>query len=120
MRDLRNAIKSGNKLAAMAVAQFVYVLRKFIGSYYAVLGGLDMLVFTGGIGEHDVATRQEVCADLEELGITLDSARNQSPEKDPGGLAVISAEDSAVKVLIIPAEEDFMIASHVYSLLKAG
>jgi acetate kinase len=116
MRDLRAAIKSGNSLAKMAVGQFAYVLRKFIGSYIAVLGGLDTLVFTGGIGEHDPETRREVCAELEELGIEIDPKRNESPQKDSEDIAVISADNSAVKVLVIPAEEDLMIANHVYSL----
>jgi len=119
MRDLRAAIENGNSRAAMAVAQFIYVLRKFLGSYCAVLGGLDMLVFTGGIGENDVSTREAVCAGLDGLGIALDPARNRSPEKDPDGLATISGDRSAVKVLIVPAEEDLMIANHVYALLEA-
>jgi acetate kinase len=117
MRDLRAAIKSGNSLAKMATEQFAYVLRKFIGSYLAVLGGLDMLVFTGGIGEHDADTRREVCADLEELGIRIDSQRNESLQKDARDIAEISAGNSAVKIVVIPAEEDLMIANHVYSLL---
>ena len=119
MRDLRKAIGEGNSLAAMAVGQFIYVLRKFIGSYVAVLGGLDMLVFTGGIGEHDAATRREVCAGLEDLGIVLDSAKNESLEKDEDDRASISADSSAVKVMVIPPLEDLMIADHVYSLMHS-
>ena len=80
MRDLHNAAKQGKPLAKMATDQFTYVLRKFIGSYIAVLGGLDTLVFTGGIGEHDPATRQEVCAGLEAFQITLDADLNQFAE----------------------------------------
>jgi acetate kinase len=118
MRDLRAAVEQGNALAAMATSQFSYVLRKFIGSYLTVLGGLDMLVFTGGIGEHDAMTRQEVCADLEELGIVIDSSRNPSLQRDAKNQAIISAENSAVKVLVIPPEEDLMIASHVYTLMQ--
>jgi acetate kinase len=119
MRDLRNAIQAGNHQATMAVAQFTYTLRKFIGSYVAVLGGLDMLVFTGGIGEHDADTRREVCAGLEELGIVIDSERNKALQKDANDQATISADDSAVKVMIIPPLEDLMIAEHVYSLLHS-
>ena len=103
----------------MAVDQFTYVLRKFIGSYIAVLGGLDTLVFTGGIGEHDAATRQEVCAGLEAFHIQLDDSLNQSPTEDAGGLATISAADSTVKVMVISAKEDLMIADHVYSLMSS-
>jgi acetate kinase len=119
MRDLRNAAKQGKPLAKMAVDQFTYVLRKFIGSYIAVLGGLDTLVFTGGIGEHDAATRQEVCAGLEAFHIQLDDSLNQSPTEDAGGLATISAADSTVKVMVISAKEDLMIADHVYSLMSS-
>jgi acetate kinase len=118
MRDLRAAIQKGDPLAAMAVAQFSYVLRKFIGSYVAVLGGLDMLVFTGGIGEHDAATRSEVCTGLEELGIVIDGERNKTLQKDANDQAVISADCSAAKVMVIPPLEDLMIADHVFDLLR--
>jgi acetate kinase len=118
MRDLRSAIQAGNHQAAMAVAQFTYTLRKFIGSYVAVLGGLDMLVFTGGIGEHDTATRREVCAGLEGLGIAIDAERNEYPGKDDSDQAIISSDRSTVKVMVIPPLEDLMIANHVYSLMQ--
>jgi acetate kinase len=117
MRDLRGAIQAGNVLAKMAVGQFTYAIRKFIGSYLTVLGGLDMLVFTGGIGEHDADTRAEVCAGLEELRIVIDLERNKSPTKDASGQAVISADHSAVKVVVLSPLEDLMIANHVYSLM---
>ncbi len=118
MRDLRAAIAKGNELAKMAVGQFTYVLRKFLGSYMTVLGGLDLLVFAGGIGEHDVATRREVCEGLEDVGIVLDPARNERLQPDDDGRAVISADGSTVKVMVIPPLEDLMIANHVYSLLN--
>jgi acetate kinase len=113
MQKLRKAIAKGNAAARLAVDEFVYVLRKYIGGYTAVLGGLDMLVFTGGIGENDVATRAEVCAGLEMLGIVLDVARNGSAR----GEAIISADDSRVIVRVIPPAEDLMIANHVCRLL---
>jgi acetate kinase len=94
------------------------VLRKFLGSYIAVLGDLDLLVFTGGIGEHDADTRREVCGGLEARGIFLDAARNQSPQKNAHGQALISTDDSPVKVMVISPLEDLMIANHVYSLLN--
>jgi acetate kinase len=119
MRDLRTAIGKGNELAKMAVGQFVYVLRKFLGGYLTVLGGLDMLVFTGGIGEHDADTRREVCAGIEELGIVLDQSRNESLQKDGNDQAIISADRSSVQVVVLPPEEDLMIANHVYMLLNA-
>ena len=113
MRDLREAIARGDQAARLAVDQFTYVIRKFIGAYIAVLDGLDMLVFTGGIGEHDSATRAEVCAGLESLGILLDPELNQLH-----GEAKISASCSPVTVLVIPAAEDLMIVNHVCGLLE--
>jgi acetate kinase len=111
MRELRKAIAEGNAAARLAVDEFTYVLRKYIGSYIAVLGGLDMLVFTGGIGENDTATRAEACAGLESLGILLDAELNQARDA-----AKISAGGSPVTVRVIPPEEDLMIVNHVRRL----
>src|SRR5258708_31320769 len=72
MRDLREAIKDGNAKARLAVDKFVWTIQKWIGGYVAELGGLDMLVFTGGIGENDIASRPEICQGLERLCILLD------------------------------------------------
>jgi acetate kinase len=113
MRALREAIAQGNAAARLAVDEFVYVLRKYIGGYIAALGGLDMLVFTGGIGENDAATRAEVCAGLEPLGIVLDAGRNSSR-----GEATISSSSSRVTVRVIPPAEDLMIVEHVCRLMK--
>ncbi len=117
MRDLRSAIQAGDPLAAMAVAQFTYAIHKIVGAYLAVLCGLDMLVFTGGIGEHDASTRREICGCLEYVGIVMDPERNKSPKKGASGQGMISADRSAVKVVVLPALEDLMIANHVYSLM---
>jgi acetate kinase len=112
MRDLRDAIAHGNAKARLAVQKFTWTIAKWIGSYVAELGGLDMLVFTGGIGENDSASRAEICAGLGALGITLDPARN-----NVHGAAVISAERSTVTVRVIPPAEDLMIVNHVVRLL---
>jgi acetate kinase len=112
MRDLRDAIKQGNAKARLAVDKFTWTIAKWIGSYFAELGGLDMLVFTGGIGENDIASRAEICAGLGVLGIVLDPARN-----NVRGEAVISAEKSPVTVRVIPPAEDLMIVNHVVRLL---
>jgi len=113
MRGLREAIGAGNAKARLAVDEFVYAIRKFIGAYIAVLGGLDMLVFTGGIGENDSASRAEICAGLECFGIQVDAARNNCR-----GEAVISAEGSPVTVRVIPPAEDLIIVNHVRRLLE--
>ena len=112
MRDLRDAIAHGNAKAQLAVEMFTWTVAKWIGGYVAELGGLDMLVFTGGIGENDIASRVEICAGLGALGITLDAARNNVQ-----GAAVISADHSAVIVRVIPPAEDLMIVNHVVRLL---
>jgi acetate kinase len=112
MRDLRDAIKGGNAKARLAVDKFNWTIAKWIGSYVAELGGLDMLVFTGGIGENDIACRAEICAGLGVLGIVLDAARN-----NVRGEAVISAENSPVIVRVIPPAEDLIIVNHVVRLL---
>lgn len=112
MRDLRDAIKGGNAKARLAVDKFVWTIQKWIGSYVAELGGLDMLVLTGGIGENDIASRAEICTGLEALGIKLDAAAN-----NVRGEATISAADSRVTVRVIPPAEDLMIVNHVMRLI---
>jgi acetate kinase len=112
MRDLREAINSGNAKARLAVDKFTWTIARWIGSYVAELNGLDMLVFTGGIGENDINARAEICAGLGALGIILDPKRN-----NVRGEAVISAENSPVTVRVIPPAEDLMIVNHVVRLL---
>ncbi|MGD0734689.1 MAG: acetate/propionate family kinase [Terracidiphilus sp.] len=112
MRDLREAIKTGNAKARLAVDKFTWTIARWIGSYVAELGGLDMLVFTGGIGENDIDSRAEICSGLGALGIVLDAQRN-----NVRGEAIISAENSPVTVRVIPPAEDLMIVNHVVRLL---
>ncbi len=112
MRDLREAIKDGNAKARLAVDKFCWTIARWIGSFVAELNGLDMLVFTGGIGENDIASRAEVCAGLGALGIVLDPERN-----NVRGAATISAAKSPVTVRVIPPLEDLIIVNHVVRLL---
>jgi acetate kinase len=114
MRALRDAIEAGNAKARLAVDKFNWTIARWIGSFFAELGGLDMLVFTGGIGEYAYHARQEICAGLGCLGIIIDPVRNNSV-----GRAVISAENSPVTVRVIPPAEDLMIVNHVVRLLGA-
>jgi len=113
MRDLRDAIKAGNTKARLAVDKFVWTIQKWIGSYFVELGGLDMLVFTGGIGENDIASRAEICAGLGALGIVLDPRRN-----NVRGEAIISADNSKLQVRVIPPAEDLIIVNHVLRLVS--
>jgi acetate kinase len=112
MRDLRDAINAGNAKARLAVDQFNLAIVKWIGSFVAELGGLDMLVFTGGIGENDMDARGEICSALGAMGVKVDMAKNHCR-----GEAVISADDSPVKVRVIPPAEDLIIVNHVVRLL---
>ena len=114
MRALRDAIEAGNAKARLAVDKFNWTIARWIGIFFAELGGLDMLVFTGGIGEYAYHARQEICAGLGCLGIIIDPVRNNSV-----GRAVISAENSPVTVRVIPPAEDLMIVNHVVRLLGA-
>lgn len=100
--------------AREAVELFCYRAKKYIGAYAAVLGGLDMLVFAGGIGEHAPVVRERICDGLEFLGIRLDDSRNEANE------AVISAAESRVKARVVKTNEDIMIVRHVRSALGWG
>ena len=112
MRDLRDAINAGDAKAKLAVDKFTWTIARWIGSFVAELNGLDMLVFTGGIGENDINARREICANLGALGIVVDAERN-----NVRGEATISAENSPVTVRVIPPAEDLMIVNHVVRLL---
>jgi acetate kinase len=93
---------------------FCRSIRKQIGAFAAVLGGLDMLVFTGGIGEHAPAVREEICLDLGHLGVRIDFAKNNAA-KD-----VISASESACAVRVVATNEELMIARHTRSVIFGG
>lgn len=106
MRDLQSAAESGNERAKLAVDAFVSGIIKQVGAFYAELGGLDQLVFTGGIGEHSAFVRNAVCSQLRHLGIELDEKKNGASEP----VGVISAAGSAVLVTVIPANEELGVA----------
>lgn len=113
MRDLLEK-EDTDPRAAEAVALFCYTAKKYLGALAAALGGLDTLVFTGGIGEHAAPVRERICADLTFLGIALDPARNAAHAP------VVSRDDAAVIVRVIPTDEDLMIARHTYRLIADG
>lgn len=107
-RDLEAAMKNGNERAKLAIDMFSYRVKKYVGSYAAAMGGLDCLVFTGGIGEHTVCVREAVCKDMEFLGVELDSKLNKNAPPDTE--YEISSKKSKVKVFIIPTNEELYIA----------
>jgi acetate kinase len=113
MRDLL-VEEASHPRAADAVALFCYLTRRSVGALAAVLGGLDTLIFTAGIGEHAAPVRQRICHDLEFLGVDLDAERNDRHEP------VISREGSRVVVRVMKTDEDLMIARHVRHLLSAS
>jgi len=111
LRDIEAAAKDGNARAQLAVNTFCFGIRSYIGSYYAQLGGLDMLAFTGGIGEFSATVRKAVCEPLRHMGIRLDEAANDACH---GTQALISAPDSPVKIAVIPANEELILAKEVF------
>ena len=113
-RDLEAGANEGNEKCRLALDKFAYEVKKYIGSYAAALGGLDVLVFTAGIGENDAATRASICEGMEWLGIKLDPEKNKLRGKE----RVISAADSKVQVWVIPTDEELMIAQDTAELAK--
>lgn len=104
--------EAGDPRAAEAVALFCYQAKKYLGAYAATLGGLDTLVFTGGIGEHAAPVRARICDGLAFLGIELDEGRNAT------GAPIISRDDARVTVRVIPTDEDLMIARHTRQVIS--
>jgi acetate kinase len=115
MRDVRAAIAEGNQRAKLALDMFIYRVKKYIGSYVAVLGGVDVIVFTGGIGENVDVVRQAICADMECFGVKLNESLNADVHGDE---MIISTPDSATKVVVIPTDEEYMIASDTLDIVS--
>ena len=113
-RDLEAAAAQGNEKAQLALDKFAYEVKKYIGAYAAALGGLDVLVFTAGVGENGVLMRSMICEGLEFLGVKLDQEKN----KLRGDERIISADDSKVKIWVIPTNEELMIAQDTAELAK--
>jgi acetate kinase len=113
-RDIEAAINAGNKRADLARRMFIYRVKKYIGAYAAAMNGLDVLVFTGGIGENDGYIRGEVLKGLSYLGIRFDEQLNRTTR---GEEMLLSTPDSKVKVCIIPTDEELMIALDTEALV---
>ena len=114
-RDVTKAAEEGNERAKLACDMQVYQIRKFIGSYVAAMDGVDAIVFTGGIGENDSRTRREVCAQMNYLGVKIDEALNDTVH---GKECILSTDDSRVKVLAIPTNEELAIARDTVALIS--
>ncbi len=105
-RDLREKANQGDERAIRTISVFTYGVKKYIGAYAAAMGGLDIIVFTAGIGENSKETRAEACEGLEFLGVKIDLEKNKVRAKE----AIISSDNSKVKVIVIPTNEELMIA----------
>ena len=114
MRDIDAAIAEGNERARLAMDMYEYRILKYIGAYSAVLGGVDVIVFTGGVGENQTGTREQICRKLEYMGVTFDAEAN----KVRGEEIEISGKDSKVHVVVIPTDEELMIAEDTASIVK--
>ena len=107
MRDIEDGIEAGNERAILAMDMYEYRILKYIGAYTAVLGGADVIVFTGGVGENQTSTRETICKSLAYLGVTFNAEAN----KVRGSEIEISGPDSKIRVVVIPTDEELMIAT---------
>ena len=114
-RDVTSAAEAGNERAKLACDMLNYQIKKYVGAYAAAMGGLDCIVFTGGIGENDGGVRAAVCEDMEFLGVKIDLEKNKQRGAD---IIDISADDSRVKVLIVCTNEELMIARDTKALVE--
>ena len=116
MREVDAAEKEGNYRAKLANTMYYYRIKKYIGAYAAAMGGVDIIVFAGGVGENQIHCRAAVLEGLEFLGIELDEERNNIRGEE----AVLSSDASKVKVVLIPTDEELMIASDTYEIISAN
>jgi acetate kinase len=113
LRAIEQRAAGGDERAALALAVFCHRIRKYVGAYTAVLGGIDALVFTAGIGEHSPTVRERVCDGLAFLGVELDANANAA------STTVVSSDDSAVAVLVVPTDEELEIATQTLAAIGA-
>lgn len=114
MREVEKAAEEGNKRAILGLDMYIYRIKKYIGSYIAAMGGLDILIFSGGIGENGCETREGVCKDMEYLGIEFDNEKNNTRGKE----TVISKDSSKVKIIVVPTNEELVIAEDTQRIVS--
>jgi len=117
MRDIETAAEEGNERAQIALKMYQYRIKKYIGSYAAAMGGVDAIVFTGGVGENDWLTRQNAVEGLGFMGVDLDKSKNTGMR---GKTMDVSTDASKVSVLVIPTNEELVIASDTFEILDKG
>jgi acetate kinase len=115
MRDIEREMFAGNARAVQILNMYNYRIRKYVGAYAAALGGLDMLVFTGGVGENQWTTRAYVCKNMEYMGLLFDEEKNKNAR---GCEIILSKPESKVKVAVIPTDEEYMIAYDTQVILE--
>lgn len=115
MREIENAISAGNDRAKMALEMYDYRIKRYVGAFAAAMGGVDVIVFTGGVGENQTTTREYVCRDMQWMGIEIDEALNG---KIRGKEVELSTPSSKVKVVVIPTDEELMIARDTFELTR--
>ena len=116
MREIEGEAASGNERALMALKMYNYRVKKYIGAYTAAMGGIDILIFTGGIGENADTTRHGVCKGMEFLGLEIDESKNTNSR---GEEMVISNENARAKIIIVPTAEELVIAQDTQMIIDA-
>ena len=115
MREITAAAKQGNEKAILSLEMYEQRITKYVGAFAAEMGGVDIIVFTGGVGEHQSSTRANVCNPLRFMGVEIDDAANDANNGDEG---IISTLNSAVKVVVIPTDEEYMIAKDTEAIIE--
>lgn len=115
MREITAAAKQGNEKAILSLEMYEQRITKYVGAFAAEMGGVDIIVFTGGVGEHQSSTRANVCKPLRYMGVEIDDAANDANNGDEG---IISTPNSAVKVVVIPTDEEYMIAKDTEAIIE--
>jgi acetate kinase len=115
MREVESAASEGDERAILALKMYNYRVKKYIGAYAAAMGGVDIMIFTGGIGENGCEARENICTNLEFLGIEFDKQKNDGVR---GKEMIISKKDSLVTVMIVPTNEEFVIASDTSNIVE--
>jgi acetate kinase len=115
MREVESAAEEGDERAVLALKMYEYRVKKYIGAYAAAMGGVDLLIFAGGIGENGSETRENICRNLEYMGIEFDRQINSGVR---GKELVISKKNSRVTVMIVPTNEEFVIASETREIVE--
>ncbi len=115
MREITAAAKQGNEKAILSLEMYEQRITKYVGAFAAEMSGVDIIVFTGGVGEHQSSTRANVCNPLRFMGVEIDDAANDANNGDEG---IISTPNSAVKVVVIPTDEEYMIAKDTEAIIE--